>query len=196
MKNKNSFSLIEIIIVLFILSLFYFFAKPKVFENNLIDAKEKTTFYLNYTKNLSMYYDPFDIDEKSWYKNRWNYKIQNCSSKVGGIYFVIYKDSNMRGYINKEETLKNPLTNKWFYSNYDCITTNDESDDILLTEKFGITNAEFSCNDSSTLAHIIYYEDGNLYTSYPYNIQKQVNKNDCKIIFGKKDNTNIIVEVP
>lgn len=141
----------------------------------------------------------FDADDELWHKMRWTLKFQNCSNKVGGLYYVVYSDKNKTGHINKDETLKDPLTQKWLYSNYDCDASSDESDDILLTKKYGITKVDVSCNSTSTIGQLSFGYDATVYTKFSSKSNDAYNyalKQRCVItLYNKSDeNVSIIVE--
>ena len=138
----------------------------------------------------------FKHDDEFWFRERWTLKFQNCSKSVGGLYYVVYSDSNHGGHINKSETLKDPLSQKWLYSNYDCDASFDESKDILLTKEYGITKVDLSCNSTSTIGQLSFGYDGKVYTrlgtkathTYKYELKEQ-----CVLTLYDKSNKNVSI---
>src|SRR5574344_285446 len=117
---KKSFVLFEIIIVILIISLIYSSFTPKKSENKLEELTQRVKLYLNYTRYKALLDDVYHENQNEWYKKRWTMKFQRCNSSIGGINFSIYSDKNMAGHINRVETLKDPLTNRYIYANNQC----------------------------------------------------------------------------
>jgi hypothetical protein len=194
--NKiKSFSLLELIFVLIILSIIISTTIPKQIDNNLYLAINKVKLYFQYTRYLAIKNDFFKD-----YKKFYTIKFQRCAKSVGGVYFIVYSDTNMKGYINKSETIKDPIDNKYLYSNYKCKKQKDTNDNILLTQKYGIKDIIVSCNKTSTIGQFSFDNYGNIYTKfaskYKY-MRRNILKNDCKIKFiDNKNNTATLIISP
>lgn len=171
---------------------------PKNIKSNLNLAAEKIIIHLKNTRYQAMIDNKFNHLDEFWFRERWTMKFQNCSSKVGGLYYVVYSDKNHGGHINKSETLKDPLTQKWLYSNYDCDASFDESKDILLTKEYAVTKVEMSCNATSTIGQISFGYDGKVYTKLgtkPEDTYKNVLKEKCYITLYDNSNDNVTITV-
>jgi len=198
MNIKQSFSLIEFIFVIAIISIVSIQFIPKNIKSNLSQASNKIIVHLKNTRYQAMIDNKFNHKDDFWFRERWTLKFQNCSQSIGGLYYVVYSDSNHGGHINKDETLKDPLTQKWLYSNYDCDASFNESKDILLTKEYGVTKVEVSCNDTSTIGQISFGYDGNVYTklgtknsdTYNYELKEQ-----CTITLYDKSNNNVTIVI-
>jgi len=198
MNIKQSFSLIEFIFVIAIISIVSIQFIPKNIKSNLSQASNKIIVHLKNTRYQAMIDNKFNHKDDFWFRERWTLKFQNCSQSIGGLYYVVYSDSNHGGHINKDETLKDPLTQKWLYSNYDCDASFNESKDILLTKEYGVTKVEVSCNDTSTIGQISFGYDGNVYTklgtknsdTYNYELKEQ-----CTITLYDKSNDNVTIVI-
>ena len=192
---KKSFSLLEIIIVIIIIAIVLTLSIPKQKISKLQQASDKLLLYLSYTRYIAMIDDKYAIEDLEWEKKRWTLKFQNCSKVEDGLYFVVYSDrSGGTAHFKKEETLKDPLNNKYLYSGYDCIPSADESSDILLTKKYGIIDVDISCNTTSTIGQISFGNDGKIYSQLGTNIQ--IITQPCSIKLKDESNniSTIIVE--
>jgi hypothetical protein len=169
---KKSFSLIEIIFSISLISLTISQLIPKNNFSKIDLVTDKLLIYLKYTRYTAMIDNRYNINDNMWFRERWTLKFQNCSKTIGGLYYVIYSDKNHGGGINKNECLKDPLTNKYLYSNNDCVASQNESKYILLTKEFGITNINVSCNSTSTIGQITFDHNGSVYSRISTNSKK------------------------
>jgi len=198
MANKKSFSYIELIFIIVIVSIISTQFIPKSLDSKLELARDKVILHLKNTRYQAMLDNKFKYDDEFWFRERWTLKFQNCSKSVGGLYYVVYSDNNHGGHINKNETLKDPLSQKWLYSNYDCDASFDESKDILLTKEYGVTKVDISCNNTSTIGQLSFGYDGKVYTklgtkstdTYKYEIKEQ-----CILTLYDKSNTNVSIVI-
>ena len=196
-KNKASFSLLEMIFVITLLSIFIVSTFPKNQINNLDLAIQKINLYIKYTRYLASI-DHFNEKEgEQWQKQMWTFKIQRCKESIGGIYFIIYSDTDMDGYIDKEETLLDPIYKKHLYSSNNC--NNDSASNnryVLLTDTYNIVKAEISCNDTSSIGQISFDQFGNVYTNLN-NLNTYKLVNNCKIsLFNENNEEKSILITP
>lgn len=195
MKYKKSFSLLELIILIVIIAIISSKIDFKYARNNLNDAVKTLKLHLNYTRYIAHIDNKKDIADDEWSKKLWTLKFQRCSSDIGGVYYVIYSDrSGGTAHFKKKDTLKEPLTNKYLYSNSDCIVSKDESDDVLLTKKFGINDVEISCNTTSSIGQISFGFEGKIFSSLGENIKEIKNKCTIKLIDDKGESVSLTVE--
>lgn len=164
---KKSFSILEIIFVIVLISIALSFIKSKNKDfSKLEQASEKIILYLNYTRYTAHIDNKYDIEDNEWFKKIWTLKFQNCSKDEDGLYYVVYSDeSGGTAHFKKDECLKDPLNNKYLYSNYDCQASQDESKYVLLTKEFGVKKVDISCNTTSTIGQISFGYDGKVYSS-------------------------------
>ena len=190
-KNKKAFFLIELIFTILLLSLFSYLLIPKKIDPKFDTAVKRMVLYLNQTKLQAFIDDKFSATNPLWHKQRWTLKFLNCKESVGGIYYSIYSDTNMKGHANANESLKDPLTKKNIYSSNECKENSSNSEYVLLTKNFGIESVNMSCNDTSSLGQISFGSDGNVYTRLSNNENDNsayLLKNDCFIEFKSKNN--------
>jgi type II secretory pathway pseudopilin PulG len=179
MIGKKSFGFLEIIAVLVIIGIFYstFLLKFNVQDNQLEIASNRLLLYLKYTRTQAMIDEQYDSTDPLWHKKRWTLKFLRCKESVGGLYYSIYSDTNKTGQIAKQETLKDPLTNKYIYSDNSCEYKDDRSKYVLLTKEFGINKVDVSCNETQSLGQLSFGSRGELYSKlsdtayHPYDFE-------------------------
>ena len=197
--NKRSFFLIEIIFCILILSIVYTQIIGKKKSIKLDQAINKIIIHLKQTRYQAMIDNKFDDQDKYWFRKRWTFKVSKCEKTIGGLYYLIYSDLNKGGNININETLKDPLNNKFLYSNNNCKSSYNTSKDILITKKYGINKIEQSCNKSNTIVKIHFGYDGSIYNKLSGNkaIDQEYSfklQNICEIrIYDDKDNYKTII---
>ncbi|WP_417326705.1 type II secretion system protein [Halarcobacter sp.] len=160
---KNSFSILELILVLFILSLitttFYF----KPYQNKLLDATNRIELYLKQTRYQALIDNKENKEDSLWFRKRWTFKFFNCANDKG-IYYVIYSDENKKGHPNENESLLDPLTKKRVYSSNSCEYDENRSKYVLLTKEFDIVNTNITCNNTKGLGQLSFGNDGKVYS--------------------------------
>lgn len=170
-------------------------AIPKIQISKLQLATDKILIYLNYTRYIAMIDNKYSVNDREWQKKRWTLKFQKCSNPDDGLYFVVYSDeSGGTAHFKKTETLKDPLNDKYLYSNYHCTPKSNESSDILLTKKYGIKDIDISCNTTSTIGQISFGYDGKIYSQLGTNIKEITKTCFIKFIDSQLKESVIIIE--
>lgn len=199
---KKSFSFLEIIAVITLIGIFYFsfVLKFDVAENKLNDASDRLILYLKHTRLQALVDDKYDSNDSLWHKKRWSLKFFRCKESVGGMYYSIYSDENHTGQVAKLETLKDPLTNKYIYSDNSCEYKEDRSKYVLLTQEFDISKVEVSCNETDSLGQISFGSKGEVYSKLSNDSDKKYDflvKNPCEIaLYNDKGDVSVIVIEP
>lgn len=136
-----------------------------------------------------------DIENNQWFKQRWTLKFKNCNKTIGGLYYIVYSDTNHGGRANKDECLKEPLTNRYLYSN-GCVedSVNDKSKYVLLTKEYGITKVEVSCYSGSGLGYISFGNDGKVYSLLGNNPKEIMKPCIIKIYDNNGNYSTLIIE--
>lgn len=198
-QSKKAFGFLELILVLALLGLMAWMILPYLNPSNskLDTAAKRLMLYLQQTRYQAMLNDPYSPDDNLWHKKRWTLKFLNCTNESDGLYYAIYSDTNKTGQIAKDETLKDPLTQKYIYNNNQCEKRKDRSAFTLLTKEFGITEVEISCNDTSTIGQLSFGYDGKLYSrlsSFEHDSDAYLVEKPCHIILsnGKQSRTIVI----
>lgn len=165
MATRSSFSLIELIFTIILISIVTTFTFTKNQITKLDTATEKLFLYLNYTRYIAHLDNKFDPIDNLWKMKLWTLKFQRCSSTVGGLYYVIYSDESQgTAHYKKSECLKEPLNNQYIYSTSSCTNYYDQSKYTLLTKEFGIEKVTVSCNTTSSIGQISFGYDGKIYS--------------------------------
>ena len=192
----SAFSLIEIIMAISLLAIIAATVVSKQNIPKLQLAVDKISLYLNYTRYIALIDEKFDIEDSEWERKRWSLKFQKCTNTNDGMYFVVYSDmSGNTAHYKKEETLRDPLNQKYLYSNYDCEPSDDESKNILLKKEYGIEKVEVSCNTTSTIGQVSFSSDGKIYSQLGTDI-KEINETCTIKLFDKDDNYKTIAIEP
>ncbi|MDD2697466.1 MAG: type II secretion system protein [Arcobacteraceae bacterium] len=161
---KKGFSLLELI---FVISVVGIIVSLSIQKNNLSKiklAKNQILLHLKYTRYIAMVDNKYDYKDSEWYKKRWSLRFENCDKVIGGLFYTIYSDENEGGGVNKEEVLKDPLTNNYIFATsckQDALY--DKSKFVLLTQEYEIENIDISCNQTSTVGQISFGNDGKVY---------------------------------
>jgi hypothetical protein len=199
---KKSFSFLEIIAVIAILGIFYsaFILKFEPKDTQLEVATQRLILYLKHTRMQALIDEKFDSNDNLWHKKRWSLKFLRCKQEVGGLYYSIYSDKNRTGQIAKDETLKDPLTKKYIYSDNSCEVKEDRSQYVLLTKEFNINHVEVSCNDTDSLGQLSFGSYAEVYTKLPDTENKHYEyllKKPCEIsLYNTNGDISVIVIEP
>lgn len=119
----------------------------------------------------------------------------NCDSSVGGIYYVVYKDENLKGSPNKTECVVDPVSKKYLYSNNDCVATEDEDHRILITKEYDISKIIVSCNQTTTIGQLAFGRFGEVYTKLSDSSTDNLLKEDCFIDLYNKNNIKKRIQI-
>ena len=187
---KKSFSLLEIVLTILLISFIYTIFLPKNKINYIDEVTTRIQLYISYVRYKALIDDKFDSKGNLWYKKRWTIKFFRCRESVGGIYYAIYSDNNKSGHPGIEDSLKDPLTQKNIYSSNSCEENSSNSKYVLLTRKFGILDVQISCNDTTSLGQLSFDSNGQAYSKLS-NKENESNeyviKNPCYLKFISED---------
>ncbi len=161
---KKSFSLLEIVLTILLISFIYTIFLPKNRINYIDEVTTRMQLYISYVRYKALIDDKFDLQDSLWHKKRWTIKFFRCRESVGGIYYAIYSDNNKTGIPSAEDSLKDPLSQKNIYSSNYCEENSSNSKFVLLTKNFGITDVQISCNDTTSLGQLSFDSDGKVYS--------------------------------
>ena len=187
---KKSFSLLEIILTISLISFLYLLFIPKNKINYLDEITNKIELYISYTRYKALIDDKFDSEDSLWHKKRWTIKFFRCRESVGGIYYSIYSDDNKTGIPSAQDSLKDPLSQKNIYSSNYCEENSSNSKYVLLTKYFGIVDVKISCNDTTSLGQLSFVSDGKVYSklsNYNYESNEYEIIEPCSLKFISKD---------
>ncbi len=190
---KKSFSVLELILTITLISFLYITFLPKNKINNLDELTNRILLYMSYTRYVALIDNKFNLDDSLWHKKRWTIKFFRCRETEDGIYYSIYSDKNKSGHPSSEDSLKDPLTKKNIYSSNYCKENSSNSKFVLLTKYFGITDVNISCNETTSLGQLSFGSDGKVYSklsNYENESLEYEIKEPCSIKFLTKDEKN------
>lgn len=197
---KKSFSILELILTITLISFLYITFLPKNKINNLDELTNRILLYMSYTRYIALIDNKFDLDDSLWHKKRWTIKFFRCRETEDGIYYSIYSDKNKSGHPSSEDSLKDPLTKKNIYSSNYCKENSSNSKYVLLTKYFGISDVKISCNETTSLGQVSFGSDGKIYSklsSYENESSEYEITEPCNIKFISKDgNSKEIILFP
>lgn len=194
--KKYSFTLLESVVVIALIAILSSQITPKIKTNSLLMATNQIQQHLMLTRFFALTDNIYDQNNLAkWHKARWTIKFMRCSAQVGGFYYVIYKDTNTGGMPNKDESLIDPITKKYLYSNNDCIASKNEAKYILLTQEYGIEKISISCNKTTSLGQISFGYYGEPYSSLSDKYNENRLEKDCLIEISDKNNNKARLKV-
>lgn len=161
---KKSFSLLELIFVILLLSITINIIIPKSTSSKIDEITIKLTQYLIQTRLQALIDDKHEIDNNLWHKKRWTLKFFRCRSSVGGLYYSIYSDKNFSGHPSAQDSLKDSLTGKNIYSSNFCMENEQNSKYVLLTKLYGVIDVNVSCNNTTSLGQLSFGSYGKVYS--------------------------------
>ena len=161
---KKTFLILELVFVIVILGILYTVFTPKLPNYKLDEVTNRVLIYLNYVRYKALIDDKFETEVNEWFKGRWTMKFMRCrEDKGGGIYFTIYSETNDKGHTGQEESLKDPLTNKYIFTSNSC-KKNPENSPFVLLKYYDIEDVQVSCNTTTSIGQISFGVDGKVYT--------------------------------
>ncbi|MEA1914798.1 MAG: type II secretion system protein [Campylobacterota bacterium] len=185
---KKSFTLLELIFTFMLIGIISSVAYTSVRSSKLDLATSRILLYLEHTKYLASIQNHYNKEEDRWFKKLWTFKFQRCRKSVGGLYFIVYSDKDMDGFIDKNETALDPLTSRHLYSSNWCNEKSALNNKyVLLSNQYNIQSVEVSCNATSSIGQISFDQFGRIYSKLDSNEFTNEIKNDC-IITIKDEN--------
>lgn len=194
--KKSAFSLYEVIFIIIIVGILSTLSTPtkKITNLEILALQIKEHIWLTRLKAMSD--NIYTHQNKDiWHKSRWSIKFMNCDSSVGGIYYVVYKDENLKGSPNKTECVVDPVSKKYLYSNNDCVATEDEDHRILITKEYDISKIIVSCNQTTTIGQLAFGRFGEVYTKLSDSSTDNLLKEDCFIDLYNKNNIKKRIQI-
>ncbi len=203
MKNRSGFSLVELLIVLVVIGILASYSIPRVNRDNRTEAMTHMLNMIRYTQNLALHDTVHKRFDTKWQRSYWRFQIYRCS-KGTGLFYMIGKDGNMNGSIDRGETAIDPSNGKYLFWNtvYECKKDSENSNidmatispNIFITQRYGINDVEFkSCSvyketkTSTTVKHVGFDSFGRPHKSYTQNLKPRhfgYQLGTCKIKFS------------
>lgn len=177
---KSAFSFIEVVIVIILLLVLSSFLIPTKTDSELKEVTNRLELYLKQVRFQAFIDNKYSPNDSLWHKERWTLKFFRCRKSVGGLYYVIYSDTNQTGHPSANESLKDPLTQKYIYSSNSCSEKESNSSYTLLTKKYNISDVTLSCNSTTSLGQLSFGVNGKVYSKLSSNYEENY-ENEIKV---------------
>ena len=111
---KKSFTMLELIFVIMIISILTAIVIPNTRANSLEEAAIQLRTHLRYTQHLSFINDTYDATDDEWYKKRWQLVFYEGADADNKVAYTIFSDKAGSSTGNPQETeiALNPLNRK------------------------------------------------------------------------------------
>ena len=174
---KKSFTIIELIIVLLIISILVAVIIPRINSNKLLEAATQVVNHIRYTQHLALVDDKYNPNLTHWYRQRWQIAFSTAHSTRS---YSIFSDSpsittgaydgNPSANITytKVEVARNPLDRFRYLigvpnSNFDNSSTKRISTNLDIGNLYGIVDVKMSDGTTSTVKRILFDSFGRPY---------------------------------
>lgn len=192
---KKAFTMLELVFVIVIVGILSYFVSSSFQRNPLREAADQVVSHIRYTQHLAMIDDKFDPNVAIWFAANWQLWIQILN---GSYYYEIFSDRNRLGNSDATEEAIDPLTGRRLGNSTAVVATLPTNRDVLLSEKYGITNIDFSANCKVGQGGKISFDIlGRPYGNVSYDPNDPYWKflnNDCNITMSNSDG-NITITV-
>jgi prepilin-type N-terminal cleavage/methylation domain-containing protein len=147
---KKAFTMMELVFVIVVIGILATVVMPRAGSNRLNEAAIQVVSHIRYAQHLAVVDDKFDVNDATWYREKWQIRFRRNSGTSG---YVIFSDSvNTQGNVNNGERAIDPLSREGMdgFLNYS---------DADLTASYSIVGNDTGITQSCFTA------DGSLVTS-------------------------------
>lgn len=201
-ETEPAFTMIELVFVIVVLGILAALAIPRLDRDIRQEAADNILSALRYTKHLALVDDKTDPRHNDWQKSFWAMRFVVSTSNPDNTYYTIASDANRSGSIDKSESAIDPANGKYFYNSSGTFAgrAKDESPNIFIGHKYGISNITFSGGCSNSNKHVAFDHFGRLHNGIASagNDYGTYQTQDCHITIqfqnSSINNLHIIVE--
>ncbi len=105
---KKAFTMMELIFIIIVIGILAAVVIPRTGSNKLHEAAIQVVSHIRYTQHLAMIDDKFDVNDATWYQNKWQIRFRLLMNESG---YVIFSDSDtQKANANNSEMALDPLT--------------------------------------------------------------------------------------
>jgi len=144
LKNKSAFTMIELVFVIVILGIIASIAMDRMDRDLRQEASETILSHIRLAQQLALSDDKHQVNnDVNWYTRYWQMEYLPCDN--GDFFYRVGSHSSSGwGIDDKEEATTDPTDGKYIWSDSTCSPppSNDTSENVFLTKKFGITNID------------------------------------------------------
>lgn len=183
--NRNSFTIIEFVIVIVVVSILVMIILPEVQRDPLREAMNQVKRHIMFTQHMAMVDDVYDASKSMWFKAMWriSFRSKNC--------YVVSSNIDLDTNYDREESVIDPMTKTLLYSNNRCKIESTDNNTMFLADEYNIDKIVFSksCGENRFLAFDIF--------GRPHKTLKRINDyvtEDCIItIFSESRKAEITI---
>ena len=189
--KHSAFTMIELIFVIVVLGIIASLAIPRFDRDLRQGAKDNLLSAIHHTQGLALVDDKTSPTESDWQKKLWKIRFSTSDTDNKAFFYTISSDINTNGYVSKNETAIDPVNGKYMYNNNaDTTIGPDESPNIFIGKKYGITSIHFNGGCSDDQQHIAFDHLGRPHNGMgsATNDYSKYMASDCNITIGFEDN--------
>ncbi|WP_456403409.1 pilus assembly FimT family protein [Hydrogenimonas sp.] len=189
---KKAFTLLELTVVIVVVAILSVVMIPRFSDSKLREAADQIISHIRYTQHLAMIDDRYNPADQDWPKERWQIGFWQCTNNDW--YYIVGHDLDHGGGIGAGEAAVNPSDKRIMFTSNACDLDENESGEILITKKYGISNVVFSdsCGDNK---YIAFDDQGRPYKSTLGANTLDIIYDRCDITFSSADgNFTISIE--
>lgn len=185
-KQTTAFTMIELVFVIVVLGIIASLALPRMDRDLRQEAADNILSAIRYTQHLALNDDKTNPFINDWQKSLWTIRFSN-----DGDHYTIGSDMDREGNIDKAEAAIDPVNGKYMYNN-SANPQADESSNIFLNKKYGITTIAITAGCTNTAGtaistlHIAFDNFGRPFrgvSAATNNYDRYVNQ-DCNLTFS------------
>jgi len=205
-SEKNAFTLIELVMVITVLGILAALAIPRMDRDLKQEAADNILSAIRHTQHMALTDNRHKFNRTDWQKALW--QIRFTKNTAGDIWSYTIGSNNdyASGGINidKNESVIDPMNGKFIFNQSPSSPQDDESPNIFLTKKYGITTITFNSGCHGTLnssaTHIAFDNLGRPHrgvTSGATNdYDTYINNGNCQITFASPAfDSNLTIEL-
>jgi len=212
MKNRNAFTMIELIMVIVIIGIIATYSIPRIKRDERTEAINHMLSMIRYTQNLALHDTKHQRFDSRWQRAYWRFQIYKCK-KGSGLFYMIGTDrssdaiKSLNSFIDRSETAIDPSNGKFTFwdTSKECPKNTTDalaeqvSPNIFITQKYGIKEVTFNAckiykngSTTSSAKHIGFDSFGRPHKSFTKSDRPNhwgYAVEDCEIEFKFQDNS-------
>ena len=141
---KKAFTMLELVFVIVVIGILSYMVASNFSRNSLQEAADQLVSHIRYTQHLAMMDDKFDMNDVTWYQERWQIVFNSDANTYNQWAYTIFSDGNKNANPNLtlNEVAINPLDpRKYLTGGYSGIIMSDgvgATSEMNLGMKYGI----------------------------------------------------------
>ena len=184
--KRPAFTMLELVFVIVVLGILASLALSRLDRDLRQEAIDNILSAIRYTQHLALIDDKTDPSVNDWQKSLWTIRFSS-----DGDHYTIGSDADREGNIDKTEAALDPLNGQYMYNN-SANPQDDESPNIFLNKKYGITSIEITdgcgiANGTTSALHIAFDNLGRPFrgvSDATNNYDKYVTDQNCTLTFS------------